>query len=149
MLRTVSVTVAGLILSVLSAATATFLVLRHTDFGRLATGNFAGLADRWQVFANGELVLFFCIFLPTVLIVSIFVGSLTHRYPLQASAAAVLPISLVASGLRFRGAIISLALLFCAIVTAGLSHWLARRRRLKSDDIRDASRRQAERSTVV
>ena len=47
MLRTVSVTVAGLILSAVSAATATFLVLRHTDFGRLATGNYAGLADRW------------------------------------------------------------------------------------------------------
>src|SRR5579883_641487 len=67
MLRTIVVTVAGLILSALLAAAATSFVLSHTQFGRLMTGNSSGMSDPWQVFMGGSKVLFFYVCLPTVI----------------------------------------------------------------------------------
>jgi len=77
MLRAVLVSAAGLILSSILAALGTLFVLRHTDFGRLMTGNSVGITNRWQVFMSGGWVLFFCVAFPTVAVVSIFVGLLT------------------------------------------------------------------------
>jgi len=48
MLRTIVVTVAGLILSMVLAAVATSFMLSHTEFGRLMTGDSSGMADRWR-----------------------------------------------------------------------------------------------------
>lgn len=127
MLRTILVTVAGLILSALVAAGATLFMLSHTEFGRLMTGNSSGMSDRWQVFMTGSKVLFFYISLPTVVVVAVFVGLLTKKAALAAAVVAVLPISVLASGLALRGAWVSLLLVLCAILLAGFSQRLIRR----------------------
>jgi hypothetical protein len=127
MLRTILVTVAGLILSALLAAAATSFMLSHTQFGRLMTGNSTGMSDPWQVFMTGSKVLFFYVCLPTVIMVAVFVGLLTKKSALAAAAVAVLPISVLASGLVLKGAWISLVLVFCALVLAGFSQRLVRR----------------------
>jgi len=127
MLRTIVVTVAGLILSALLAAAATSFMLSHTQFGRLMTGNSSGTSDRWQVFMSGSQVFFFYVCLPTVILVAVFVGLLTKKSALTAAAVAVLPISVLASGLVLRGAWISLVLVFCAVLLAGFSQRLVRR----------------------
>jgi hypothetical protein len=127
MLRTVIVTIGGLILSALLAAAATSFMLSHTQFGRLMTGNSSGMTDPWQVFSSGSKVLFFYVSLPTVVLVAVFVGLLAKEFPLGAAAVAVLPISVLASGLVLRGAWISLVLIFCALLLALFSQRLARR----------------------
>jgi len=66
----------------------------------------------------------FCVALPTVAIVSIFVGLLTKTFLRTAATIAVLPISVVASGFQLRGAWVSLLLLFIGIILAELSQRL-------------------------
>jgi len=127
MLRTIVVTVAGLILSALLAAAATSFMLSHTQFGRLMTGNSSGMSDPWQVFMGGSTVLFFYVCLPTVILVAVFVGLLTKRAAMAAAVIAVLPISVLASGFALRGAWISLVLVLCALLLAGFSQRLVRR----------------------
>ena len=127
MLRTIVVTIAGLILSALLAAAATSLMLSHTQFGRLMTGNSSGMSDPWQVLMSGSWILFFYVSLPTVILVAVFVGLLTNKSTLAAAAVAVLPISVLASGLVLRGAWISLVLVLCAVVLAGFLRRLVRR----------------------
>jgi len=127
MLRTILVTIAGLILSALLAAAATSFMLSHTEFGRLMTGNSSGMGDPWQVFMRGSTVLFFYVCLPTVILVAVFVGLLTKKSALAAAVVAVLPISVLASGLVLRGAWISLVLIFCAVLLAGFSRRVVRR----------------------
>jgi|SRR6266849_6232962 len=124
MLRTVLVSAAGLILSAILAAIGTLFVLRHTDFGRLMTGNSVGITNRWQVFMSGGWVLFFCVAFPTVAVVSVFVGLLTKKFLRTSAAIAVLPVSVVFSGFQLRGAWVSLLLLFIAIILAELSQRL-------------------------
>jgi len=126
MLRTIVVTVAGLILSMVLAAVATSFMFSHTEFGRLMTGDSSGMADRWQVFMSGSWVLFFYVCLPTVVLVAVFVGLLSTKSALIAVVVAVLPISVLASGLVLRGAWISLMLVACAGVVATLSQRLVR-----------------------
>jgi hypothetical protein len=128
MLRTILVTVTGLILSALVAAAATSFTLSHTQFGLLMTGNSSGMSDPWQVFMSGSKVLFFYVALPTVILVAVFVGLLTKKAALAAAAVAVLPISVLASGLALRGAWISLVLVVCALLLAGFSQRLLVRR---------------------
>ena len=128
MLRTILVSAAGLILSAILAAIGTLFVLRHTDFGRLMTGDSSGMTNRWDVFMSGTWVLFFCVSFPTVVLVSVFVGLLTKNFLRAAAAVAVLPISVVTSGFQLRGAWISLLLLFSGIVLAELSQRLVSRR---------------------
>ena len=53
MLRIILVTIAGLTLSVFVACATTLFMLRHTEFGRLMTGDSPGMADRWQVLMTG------------------------------------------------------------------------------------------------
>jgi hypothetical protein len=127
MLRTIIVTLAGLVLSALLAAAATSFMLSHTQFGRLMTGNASGMTDPWQVFSSGSRVLFFYVCLPTVVLIAVFVGLLAKEFALGAAAIAVLPISVLASGLVLRGAWISLVLIFCALLLAHFSQRLARR----------------------
>jgi hypothetical protein len=127
MLRTILVTIAGLCLSVLLAAAATSFILSHTQFGRLMTGNSSGMSDPWQVFMSGSKVLFFYVCLPTVILVAIFVGLLTKKSALAATAVAVLPISVLASGLVLRGAWISFVLVCCAMMVADLSQRIVQR----------------------
>ena len=124
MLRTVLVSATGLILSALLAATGTLLVLRHTDFGKLMTGGSTGITNRWQVFMSGTWVLFFCVALPTVVIVSIFVGLLSKTFLKPAVAIAVAPISIVASGFQLGHVWVSLLLLLIGIAVAELSQRL-------------------------
>jgi hypothetical protein len=93
----------------------------------LMTGNSSGISDRWQVLMSGSWVLFFYGCLPTVSIVAVFVGLLTKKSTLGAAAVAVLPISVLASGLVLRGAWISVVLVLCAILLAGFSQRLVRR----------------------
>lgn len=102
MLRTILVTVAGLILSALLAAATSFM-LSHSEFGRLMTSDSSGMSDRWEVFMSGPRVLFFYVSFPTVLLVAVFVGLLATKFVMIAAAIAVLPISLLASGLALRG----------------------------------------------
>jgi hypothetical protein len=127
MLRTILVTIAGLILSALIAAAGTSLVLSHTRFGALMTGNSSGITDEWQVFVTGWHVLFFYVSLSTVVLVSLFVGLLAKKSSLVATAVAVLPISVVASGFALRGLWTTLVLLVCGLAVAGVSGRLARR----------------------
>ena len=124
MLRTVLVSATGLILSAILAATETLFVLRHTDFGRLMTGDSSGITDRWQVFMSGPWVLFSCVALPTVAIVSIFVGLFTKTFLRSATAIAILPISVVASRFQLKGIWVSLLLLFIGMILAELSQQL-------------------------
>jgi hypothetical protein len=124
MIRTILVTVAGLALSALSAAAGTFFVLRHTQFGLLMTGSHGGMSDPWKVFESGSRILFFCVCLPTVVLVAIFVGLLARKFALIAAAVAVLPIAVLASGLVLRGAWISLLLFICALALAGFAQRL-------------------------
>jgi hypothetical protein len=126
MLRTVVVTVGGLVLSALLAAAATSFALSHTEFGRLMTGGSSGMRDPWQVFMGGTWVLFFYVALPNVILVSMFVGLLATEFALPAAAVAVLPISVLASGFALRGAWISLALILCSVLVAGLSQRLVK-----------------------
>lgn len=126
MLRTIAVAVCGLILSAVLAAAATSFMLSHTQFGRLVTGDSSGISDRWQVFMSGSWVLFFYVCLPTVFLVAIFVGLLEKRYPPIAAVVAVLPISVLSSGLVLRRIWISLVLAVCAVLVAGLSQRLVR-----------------------
>jgi hypothetical protein len=128
MVRTILVTIAGLILSALVAAAATSFMLSHTQFGRLMTGNSSGMSNPWQVFVSGSRVLFFYVALPTVILVAVFVGLFTKKAALAAAAVAVLPISVLASGLALRGAWISLVLVVCALLLAGFSQRLVVRR---------------------
>ena len=120
MLRTILATVAGVILSMLLAAAATSFMLTHTEFGRLMTGDSSGMSDRWQVFETGPRVLFFYVSLPIVLLVAAFVGFLAKESASIAAAVAALPVSLLSSGLRPRGALTTLVLLLCACLFAGL-----------------------------
>jgi uncharacterized membrane protein YqaE (UPF0057 family) len=129
MLRAMLVAATGLILSGILAATGTLFVLRHTDFGKLMTGGSSGFADPWQVLMSGTWVLFFCVALPTVAVVSIFVGLLTKTFSRTAAAIAVLPVSVVvASGFQLRTAWVSLLLLFVGFVLAVFSQRLVRSR---------------------
>jgi len=127
MIRTIVVTIAGLILSAMIAAAATSFMLSHTQFGRLMTGDSAGVGDRWQVFMSGSWVLFLFVSLPTVILVAVFVGLFTKTLTLAATAVAVLPISVLASGLVLRGAWISLVLVLFAGLLAGFSQRVVRR----------------------
>jgi hypothetical protein len=124
MLRTVLVSTAGLILSAILSAMGTLFVLRHTDFGRLMTGNSVGITNRWQVFMSGGWILFFCVAFPTVAVVSIFVGLLAKKFLRTVAAIALLPISVVFSGFHLRGAWVSLLLLLIGIFLAELSQRL-------------------------
>ena len=126
MLRTIVVAIGGLILSALLAAVATSFMLFHTQFGRLMTDNSSGMSNQWQVFMGGSTVLFFYVCLPTVILVALFVGLLTKKFAWGAAAVAVLPISVLASGLVLKGAWISLVLVICALLLAGCSQRLVR-----------------------
>ncbi len=117
---------AGLILSALTAAAGTSFVLSHTQFGALMTGNTPGMSNQWQVFTTGWKVLFFFVSLPTVVLTALFVSFLAKKWPLVATVIAVLPISVVASGLRLRGMGTSFLLLVCAVTVASICG-LARR----------------------
>jgi hypothetical protein len=127
MTRTILVTIIGLILSALVAAAATSFMLSHSEFGRLMTGNSSGMTDPWQVFTTGSKVLFFYVSLPTVIVVAAFVGLLAKKAALVSAVIAVLPISVVASGLSLRGAWISFLLVFCALSLSGICQRLVRR----------------------
>lgn len=120
MLRTILVVVAGLILSFLLVSATTAFMLSHTEFGRLMTGDSSGMSDRWHVFESGERILFFYTSLPTVLFTALFVVLLAKESAVLAAAVAVVPVSLLSSGLELRGAWRSLVLLLCAVLLAGL-----------------------------
>jgi len=127
MLRTIIVVIAGLVLSAVIPAAATSYMLTHTEFGRLMTGDSSGTSDRWEVFMSGSRVLFFYVFLPTVILVAFFVGTLAKWHALIGTTIAVLPICLFASGLGFRRAWMGVVLLVCAVLLAGLCQRLLRR----------------------
>lgn len=127
MLRTILVTIAGLILSALLAAAATSFMLTHTQFGALMSGNAYGMTDPWQVFMSGSRILFFYVSLPTVLVVALFVGLLAKKAALAAAVIAVLPISVVASGMALSGAWTSFVLIVSALGLAAVSQRIARR----------------------
>ncbi|SRR5713226_1724912 len=124
MLRTIAV--CGLILSAILAAAATSFMLSHTQFGRLMMGDSSGMIDRWQVFMSGSWVLFFYVCVPTVFLVAIFAGLLDKRFSPIAAVVAVLPISVLSSGLVLSGIWISLVLVVFAVLVAGLSQRLVR-----------------------
>jgi hypothetical protein len=128
MVRTITVTIAGLILSGLIAAAGTLFVLSHTQFGLLATGHSSGMVAPWQVFMSGSKALFLYVALPTVILVALFVGLLARRAVFAASAIAALPISILASGFDLQGLWLSLLLLFCCFVITALAGRLVRTR---------------------
>ncbi len=120
MLRAVIVTVAGLILSLLFASVATYLVLHHTQFGHMATGDNWGISDPWKTFMNGIWVLLLCVGLPTTMLVAIFVGALTKKYASTAAGIAVLPTAVISSGLALRKAWVTVLLVISAVLVAAL-----------------------------
>jgi hypothetical protein len=75
---------------------------------------------------TGSKVLFFYVSLPTVILVAVLVGLLTKKAALVAAVIAVLPISVLVSGLALRGLWISFLLVLCALLLAGLSQRLVR-----------------------
>ncbi len=125
--RTILVSIAGLILSGILAATFMAFMLTHTQFGALMTGNSAGIADQWQVFMSGSRVLFFYVSLPTVIAVALFVGLLARKAALFATVFAVLPISVIASGPALHNAWISLVLVGGGLFVATASQRVVRR----------------------
>jgi hypothetical protein len=121
MLRALLVSASGLILSAILAAAGTLFVLRHTDFGKLMTGDSSGLSDPWQVFMSGRWILFFCVALPAVVVASIFVGLLAKTNSRTVAVITVLPVSVVASGFHLSSAWISLLLVFSGVLVAVFS----------------------------
>ena len=75
---------------------------------------------------TGSKVLFFYVSLPTVILVAVLVGLLTKKAALVAAVIAVLPISVLVSGLALRGLWISFLWVLCALLLAGLSQRLVR-----------------------
>jgi hypothetical protein len=128
MLRALLVSASGLILSAILAAAGTLFVLRHTDFGKLMTGDSSGLSDPWQVFMSGRWILLFCVVLPAVVVASIFVGLLAKKYLRTVAVIAVLPVSVVASGFHLGSAWISLLLVFIGVLVAVFSQRFLRPR---------------------
>lgn len=126
MVRTIITTIAGLILSLLLASAATYLMLNHTEVGHVMTGDVRGISDPWKIFMSGSWTLLFWVSLPTTALVAIFVGALTKKYGPIAAGIAVLPISVISSGLVLREAWVSVALIFCAILVTALTQRLAR-----------------------
>jgi hypothetical protein len=126
MLRTIAVAIVGLILSYFLCAAATSFMFSHTEFGRLATGDTSGMSDRWQVLMTGPWVPLFYVMLPTVFLVAIFTGLLDKRFPPVATVVAVLPISVLSSGLSLRDTWRSLLLLIFAVLVASFSPRLVR-----------------------
>ena len=126
MSRTIAVAIFGLILSYIVCTAATLFMLSHTEVGRLATGDTSGMRDPWQVLMTGPWVVFFYVMLPTVFLVAIFTGLLDKRFPSVATVVAVLPISVLSSGLSLRDTWRSLLLLIFAVLVAGLSQRLVR-----------------------
>jgi hypothetical protein len=124
MIRTILVTIGGLILSPLIAAAAISFMLSHTQFGRMMSGDSSGF--NWQVFMTGSKIMFFYVSFPTVILVAVFVGLLSKRSAMTAAAIAVLPTSVVASAFRLRNAWISLLLVICAVLLAYFSQRLVR-----------------------
>src|SRR5215470_1978594 len=120
MLRTILALVAGLILSFLLASATTQFMLLHTEFGRLMTGDTSGMSNKWQVVESGGRILFFYVFLPTVLLTALFVVLLAKESAVLAAAVTVLPTSLFASGFALRRVWISVVLLLCAVLVASL-----------------------------
>lgn len=118
MLRTIIVTIAGVILSLLLVSVATYLMLNHTQFGHLAMGDTRGISDPWKTFMSGFWVLLLCISLPTTTLVAIFVGALTKKHASIAAAIAVLPISIISSGLELREAWVTALLVISAVFVA-------------------------------
>ena len=120
MLRTIIVIVAGVILSLFLTSIGTYLVLNHTQFGHLvmhvATGDTRGFSEK--TFMSGFWVLLFCVSLPTTMLVALFVGTLTKKYSSIAAGTAVLPISVMSSGLELRGAWVTGLLVTSAILAA-------------------------------
>lgn len=118
MLRTIIVTIAGVILSLLLASVFTYLILNHTQFGHLAMGDTRGISSPWKTFMNGFWILFSCVSLPTATLVAAFVGVLAKEYASIAATIAVLPIALVSSGLELREAWVAALLVITAILVA-------------------------------
>jgi hypothetical protein len=118
MLRTIIVTIAGVILSLLLISVATYLMLNHTQFGNLAMGDTRGISDPWKTLMSGFWVLLLCVSLPTTTLVAIFVGALTKKHASIAAAIAVLPISIISSGLELRDAWVTALLVISAVSVA-------------------------------
>ena len=118
MLRTVIVTVGGAILSVLLLSIATYLILNHTQFGHLMTGNTQGISDPWKTFISGFWVLFFCVSLPTTVLVATFVGAFANKHVPVAALVAVLPIAIISSGLELKGIWVTAVLVLTAMLVA-------------------------------
>lgn len=126
MVRTIIVTIAGMVLSLLFASLAIYLILNHTEVGHLMAGDVGGITDPWNTFMSKSWIVLFCVSVPTITLVAVLVGVLTKKYAPIAAGAAVLPISVISSGLTLRGAWISVGLVFCSILLTALTRRLAR-----------------------
>jgi hypothetical protein len=118
MLRTVIVTVGGAILSLLLLSFAMYLILNHTQFGHLATGNTQGISDPWKTFTSGFWVLFFGVSLPVTMLVATFVGAFANKHVPVAALVAVLPIAIISSGLELKGIWVTAVLVLNAMLVA-------------------------------
>lgn len=116
---TIIVVIAGIALSFLMVTAGTAIALRTTSWGRLMTGQ--SISDPWAAFESGFRVLVVYIALPTVLTVGFLVGKFARRYPVLAAIVAVIPVSVVASGMAIEW--VTLVLIACGVAAGYAPLW--------------------------
>jgi hypothetical protein len=108
MLRTIVVTVAAICLTLVLLSFGTFLILRTTQFGKVAMGDVQSVPHPWETFMEGQNLFLLYVDLPTTLLVGFLVGLFAKRFAIAAGIVGTAPISgiLLAAGDVWRGCLV-------------------------------------------
>lgn len=129
MRRTVVVTIAGVMLSLLLVGVGTFVVLRTTTPGKIVSGQAPMAQDALGAIDAWYFTIILYVALPTVLLVGLLVGIFTHQYQWLAAAVATSPIWVVSFGWTLQDALVSTCLALSSIGAAHLARRFLRRRK--------------------
>lgn len=129
MLKTLAVTIAGLVLCLILLSVGTAFALRHTSWG--STPSDQSSESLWEGLPTAINVIRLRVILPTVVIVALLMGYLAKRFAVLAALVATAPASVVTSGFQFDGAPEAGAWLLCAGLVGYVSSWWKSKRAVK------------------
>jgi hypothetical protein len=120
MVRTAVGIVVAVCLTLALLSFGTFVILRATEFGKVAMGNSQGVADPWNTFMAGQNLLFFYLDLPITLVISFLTAVLTRRFSVAAGVLGTVPVwaLLLVGGDLTRGSILVLSAAVAAFCAA-------------------------------
>ena len=135
MVRTIIGTAAAMCLSILLMLMAVLIVLRHTDFGLVASGRYQGPGDQWQLLMSGVWVMFIGVMLPVAITTSALLGLWARKHVAIAAAIANAPLAIIAAGYQIRYAWMSVILVCVAGASATLTAMMLERYRHRKGQV--------------